>query len=137
MPVSSLVLCLYLNVLGVCLLVAVAVYSKARGRLAVPAARGKALADSTQDPQSHPTTRLSPAPTTEKDTAVQTMPSRPTHSVDPAPAVQTYDAFLVLDVEATCQPGTDFNYANEIIASGPALCSLTPPVLCVLIHACF
>lgn len=30
---------------------------------------------------------------------------------------QTYDAFLVLDVEATCMPGTDFNYPNEIIVS--------------------
>ncbi|KAK7693238.1 hypothetical protein QCA50_002804 [Cerrena zonata] len=28
---------------------------------------------------------------------------------------QSYDAFLVLDVEATCMPGTDFNYPNEII----------------------
>ncbi|KAJ3535068.1 hypothetical protein NMY22_g6655 [Coprinellus aureogranulatus] len=28
---------------------------------------------------------------------------------------QTIDAFLVLDVEATCQQGTDFNYTNEII----------------------
>ncbi|TCD66457.1 hypothetical protein EIP91_001337 [Steccherinum ochraceum] len=28
---------------------------------------------------------------------------------------QTYEAFLVLDVEATCMPGTDFNYPNEII----------------------
>ena len=30
---------------------------------------------------------------------------------------QTYEAFLVLDVEATCMPGTDFNYPNEIIVS--------------------
>jgi hypothetical protein len=29
--------------------------------------------------------------------------------------MQPYDAFLVLDVEATCQQGTDFNYPNEII----------------------
>lgn len=28
---------------------------------------------------------------------------------------QPYDAFLVLDVEATCQEGTDFNFPNEII----------------------
>ncbi|CAL1704142.1 unnamed protein product [Somion occarium] len=28
---------------------------------------------------------------------------------------QSHDAFLVLDVEATCMPGTDFNYPNEII----------------------
>lgn len=37
--------------------------------------------------------------------------------IDPNAVKQLYDAFLVLDVEATCQPGTDFNYANEIIAS--------------------
>lgn len=28
---------------------------------------------------------------------------------------QPYDAFLLLDVEATCQRGADFNYPNEII----------------------
>ena len=28
---------------------------------------------------------------------------------------QPYDAFLVLDVEATCFQGTDFNWPNEII----------------------
>ncbi|KAI9508487.1 ribonuclease H-like domain-containing protein [Russula earlei] len=28
---------------------------------------------------------------------------------------QPYDAFLVLDVEATCLPGTDFDWPNEII----------------------
>lgn len=28
---------------------------------------------------------------------------------------QPYDAFLVLDVEATCHEGTDFNFPNEII----------------------
>ncbi|PFH52372.1 hypothetical protein AMATHDRAFT_74169 [Amanita thiersii Skay4041] len=28
---------------------------------------------------------------------------------------QPYDAFLVLDVEATCREGTDLNYPNEII----------------------
>ncbi|KAJ6623415.1 ribonuclease H-like domain-containing protein [Mycena sp. CBHHK59/15] len=30
-------------------------------------------------------------------------------------AKQPYDAFLLLDVEATCQQGTNFNYPNEII----------------------
>jgi 3'-5' exoribonuclease 1 len=34
----------------------------------------------------------------------------PTHRVQ-----QPYDAFLILDVEATCFQGTDFNYPNEII----------------------
>lgn len=33
----------------------------------------------------------------------------------PFPEKQPYDAFLVLDVEATCQEGTDFNWPNEII----------------------
>jgi 3'-5' exoribonuclease 1 len=28
---------------------------------------------------------------------------------------QPYDAFLILDVEATCFQGTDFDYPNEII----------------------
>jgi hypothetical protein len=28
---------------------------------------------------------------------------------------QTVEAFLVLDVEATCKQGTDFDYPNEII----------------------
>jgi hypothetical protein len=31
------------------------------------------------------------------------------------PCRQTYDAFLVLDVEATCCQGSDFSYPNEII----------------------
>lgn len=31
------------------------------------------------------------------------------------PPKQPYDAFLVLDIEGTCQLGTDFNYPNEII----------------------
>ncbi len=30
-------------------------------------------------------------------------------------APQPYDAFLVLDVEATCYPGTGFHWPNEII----------------------
>lgn len=33
------------------------------------------------------------------------------------PVKQPYDAFLVLDVEATCKEGTDFNWPNEIIVS--------------------
>jgi hypothetical protein len=33
------------------------------------------------------------------------------------PTLQSYDFFLVLDVEGTCQEGTDMNYPNEIIAS--------------------
>lgn len=30
---------------------------------------------------------------------------------------QPYDAFLVLDVEATCVEGAGFDYPNEIIVS--------------------
>ena len=41
----------------------------------------------------------------------------PGEDIDPNAVKQAYDAFLVVDVEATCMPGTDFNYANEIIAS--------------------
>ncbi|KAL5529068.1 hypothetical protein ACEPAG_5042 [Sanghuangporus baumii] len=33
----------------------------------------------------------------------------------PCPVKQPYDSFLVLDVEATCREGTDFNWPNEII----------------------
>ncbi|KAI0029828.1 ribonuclease H-like domain-containing protein [Vararia minispora EC-137] len=33
----------------------------------------------------------------------------------PVPSRQLFDAFLVLDVEATCMPGSDFDYPNEII----------------------
>ena len=40
----------------------------------------------------------------------------------PVPVKQPYDSFLVLDVEATCQEGTDFNWPNEIIVSEPAIC---------------
>ncbi|THH33882.1 hypothetical protein EUX98_g331 [Antrodiella citrinella] len=67
----------------------------------------------------------------------KTLSSQPTHRTDSKtgdfeeqdiemikePAIdrtfvkQTYEAFLVLDVEATCMPGTDFNYPNEIIVS--------------------
>ena len=35
--------------------------------------------------------------------------------VEPVAVKQPYDAFLVLDVEATCFPGTGFDWSNEII----------------------
>jgi hypothetical protein len=41
----------------------------------------------------------------------------PTPSKSPSRARQPFEAFLVLDVEATCQLGTDFDYPNEIIVS--------------------
>lgn len=34
---------------------------------------------------------------------------------EPSMTRQPYEAFLVLDVEGTCDRGTDFNYPNEII----------------------
>ena len=37
---------------------------------------------------------------------------------------QAYDAFLVLDVEATCVEGSDFAYPNEIIVSLDRLASV-------------
>ncbi|KAI0797790.1 ribonuclease H-like domain-containing protein [Abortiporus biennis] len=36
-------------------------------------------------------------------------------AIDRTLVKQAYDAFLVLDVEATCVQGADFNYPNEII----------------------
>ena len=38
---------------------------------------------------------------------------------------QTYDAFLVLDVEATCYQGSGFDFPSEIIVRG-ILCRVTP-----------
>ena len=38
----------------------------------------------------------------------------------PKQVKQTVDAFLVLDVEATCKQGTDFDYPNEIIVRSAA-----------------
>ena len=43
------------------------------------------------------------------------MPSSP--SILAQPAFQSYDFFLVLDVEATCQEGAGMDYPNEIIES--------------------
>jgi hypothetical protein len=43
--------------------------------------------------------------------SIPTTPGRP---VD-ARVKQPYEAFLVLDIEGTCELGTDFNYPNEII----------------------
>jgi hypothetical protein len=57
-------------------------------------------------PAAQPAPRLPPTPVF----------ARPT--VEPnflAVGRQLYDAFLVLDVEATCAQGTDFAYPNEII----------------------
>ena len=44
------------------------------------------------------------------------LPLTSTHSQPPSIKVsQPYDYFLVLDVEATCFPGTGFHWPNEII----------------------
>lgn len=61
-------------------------------------------------------------PTMENDPKATPLPKV---TVDIGAARQTYDAFLVLDVEGTCQMGTDFNYANEIIASHLAILFLS------------
>lgn len=65
----------------------------------------------------------SPAPHTTSETPVLNLPEVPW------PVKQPYDAFLVLDVEATCKEGTDFNWPNEIIVSFRVLliCSFPAP----------
>jgi len=45
---------------------------------------------------------------------LQNAPAAPEVLVD-LRTKQPYEAFLVLDVEGTCQLGSDFNYPNEII----------------------
>lgn len=43
-------------------------------------------------------------------------PAKPPSPTKPKPK-QPFHAFLVLDVEGTCQLGSDFDYPNEIIVS--------------------
>ncbi|KAF9466388.1 ribonuclease H-like domain-containing protein [Collybia nuda] len=45
----------------------------------------------------------------------KTVVSSPRPPPPPPKSKQPYDVFLVLDIEATCQQGADFNYPNEII----------------------
>jgi hypothetical protein len=45
--------------------------------------------------------------------------------ISPRRVKQPYDAFLVLDVEATCIAGTDMNWPNEIIVSAVLLLPVT------------
>lgn len=73
----------------------------------------KAREQPTQNPKTQP--RQPATGPTEKDPLPMVID--PPSNIDPTAVKQYYDAYLVLDVEATCQPGTDFNYANEIIAS--------------------
>ena len=42
----------------------------------------------------------------------------------PVPIKQSYDSFLVLDVEATCEEGGMRSWPNEIIVSEPAILSV-------------
>lgn len=71
------------------------------------------------DPLSHEKD-TAPAIEEQKDSESEMGPSAALTDIDWTAVKQPYDAYLVLDVEATCMPGTDFNYANEIIVS--ALC---------------
>lgn len=53
--------------------------------------------------------------------------SIPTAEPPRSPAiVQPFEAFLVLDIEGTCNQGTDFNYPNEIIVSAVFQPTSTP-----------
>ncbi|KAJ7349489.1 ribonuclease H-like domain-containing protein [Mycena albidolilacea] len=47
--------------------------------------------------------------------AVQTAGTVKTRTASASKVKQPYDAFLVLDVEGTCQQGSNFDYPNEII----------------------
>jgi len=65
---------------------------------------------------------LSPSQTSHKDAVSENNPEHPFPEAledDPAllrpPSVTGYDAYLVFDVEATCERGTDFDWPNEII----------------------
>ena len=107
---------------GVFVLAVVLFHLRPKKQADLPVAE-KALDDTQVPPRN--STRLSPAPETEKDEGLNTMPVYPSSQIDPGAAKQTYEAYLVLDVEATCQAGTDFNYANEIIASHPFLTTLS------------
>lgn len=71
-----------------------------------------------------PPQTTSPAPHTTSETPVLNLPEVPW------PVKQPYDAFLVLDVEATCKEGTDFNWPNEIIVSlcGLLICTFPAPL---------
>jgi hypothetical protein len=55
--------------------------------------------------------------TSSKHVAISARKEKPQTKVIGGPVAQPYDAFLVVDVEATCVPGTDFSYPNEIIVN--------------------
>ncbi|KAI0078183.1 hypothetical protein K474DRAFT_967896 [Panus rudis PR-1116 ss-1] len=64
-------------------------------------------------PPSTPPPPVPPQDTPQQPSQADAMTHAP--PIDRTFVKQPYDAFLVLDVEATCMPGTDFNYPNEII----------------------
>lgn len=66
-------------------------------------------------PESKLSMKPTPLPPPPADPRPSTMPVAPAEDIDSFAAKQSFDAFLVLDVEATCLPGTNFDYANEII----------------------
>ncbi|PSR88914.1 hypothetical protein PHLCEN_2v5063 [Hermanssonia centrifuga] len=106
LPLSPFTQCL-----GILLLFTLPIFKWLRIRYTKQA--GKNTVQATKDittPQKRPESQPLSSQRDEVD------PSR--DNIDPTAAMQPYqpyDAFLVLDVEATCQPGTDFDYANEII----------------------
>lgn len=82
----------------------------------------QALDDSKPERTASPLSKtLSPQSTHQTDTKTEDLEEEEGIEMIKEPTIdrtfvkQTYEAFLVLDVEATCMPGTDFNYPNEII----------------------
>jgi hypothetical protein len=61
------------------------------------------------------------SPTNQKNSRPRRVRQSNAPSSSPTPS-QPIDVFLVLDVEATCQQGCDFNYPNEIIVRNRSLC---------------
>ncbi len=110
---GMLLLSRFTQCLGILLLFTLPIFKWLRIRYTKQA--GKNTVQATKDittPQKRPESQPLSSQRDEVD------PSR--DNIDPTAAMQPYqpyDAFLVLDVEATCQPGTDFDYANEIIVS--------------------
>ncbi|KAG8900435.1 hypothetical protein FRB99_006045 [Tulasnella sp. 403] len=64
--------------------------------------------------------KLTPSPQPSPPDPAQASVQHPAAAITDGPLAdpsirQSYDAFLVLDVEATCAPGSTFDYPNEII----------------------
>ncbi|KAL4251632.1 3'-5' Exoribonuclease [Abortiporus biennis] len=73
----------------------------------------QALNDSKSQTTAHHSSNSSPLSSPTSPRIPTTMILEPV--IDRTLVKQAYDAFLVLDVEATCVQGADFNYPNEII----------------------